>query len=306
MKKYLAHRLVAALATIWLMSVIVFVGVRFIGDPVHLLLPPEATVQDRAVLSRELGLSEPLPLQYVSYASHLLRGDVGRSFVTGQPAFEVLSARAVPSALLAGTALLISLVIGVPAGIAAATRHDTVATRISNIVAGFGLAAPSFFIALLLIRWLAVDLQLLPTSGYGTARHLVIPALSLSLYTSAALFRLTQAAMTDVLQTEFIRFARIKGISRRSVIYRHALKNCSLVILTFSASQFGMLLTGAVSVEVIFGWPGIGGAMVDAISQFDYTVIQAAALLVLGLFVLINLVLDIAYGWLDPRIRLAS
>ncbi|HEM7843188.1 ABC transporter permease (plasmid) [Burkholderia multivorans] len=306
MKQYLIHRLIAATATLWLMSVIVFVGVRLIGDPVHLLLPPEATEQDRAVLRNELGLSRPLPQQYLAYISHLLRGDVGRSFVTGQPAFEVLGAHAGPSAQLAGTALLISLIAGIPAGIAAATHPGAIATRVANVAAGFGLAAPSFFVALLLVRWLSVDLHLLPTSGYGSARHLVIPALSLSLYMSAALFRLTQSAMADVLRTEFIRFARIKGISRHAVIYRHALKNCVLVILTFSASQFGMLLTGAVSIEVIFGWPGIGGAMVDAISQFDYTVIQAAALLVLSVFVLINFLLDIVYGWLDPRIRHAS
>ncbi|MDR8761957.1 ABC transporter permease [Burkholderia multivorans] len=305
MKRYVLQRLLAAAITIWLMSMIVFVGVRFVGDPVHLLLPPEATEQDRAVLRDELGLAKPLPQQYLSYVVHLMHGDIGRSFVTGQPAFEVLRARLAPSAILAGAALVLSLLTGVPGGIAAALHPYAVMTRVAQIVASLGLAIPSFLIALLLIRWLSVDAGLLPTSGYGTWRHLVIPAISLSLYMGGALFRLTQSAMSDVLRTEFIRFARIKGISRHAVIYRHALKSCALIILTFSASQFGMLLTGAVSVEVIFGWPGIGGVMVDAISQFDYTVIQAAALMVLGLFVLLNLLLDLAYGWLDPRIRLA-
>lgn len=306
MKKYLLLRIGSALVTLWLMSVLVFVSVRLIGDPTHLLLPPEATAHDRDVLREQMGLNKPLPIQYAIYAGNLLRGDVGTSFITGQSAVAVLVPRIVPSLLLAGTALLISLILGVPAGIAAAQRPQGKVARITDLLATFGLAAPAFLVALLLIRWLSVDLRWLPTNGYGTLAHLVIPALSLSLYSTAALYKLTQSTMSDILRADFIRFARIKGISQRSVIFKHALKSASLPILTFSASQFGLLIAGAVSVEVIFGWPGIGGAMVDAISQFDYTVIQAVALVVVLLFVLINLIVDVLYGWLDPRIRLAN
>ncbi|MBV6826509.1 ABC transporter permease [Pseudomonas sp. PD9R] len=306
MKKYFLLRIGSALVTVWLMSILVFVSVRLIGDPTHLLLPPEATAQDRQVLREQMGLTKPLPLQYLIYVGNLLQGDVGKSFITGQPAMAVLGPRIMPSILLAGSALLLSLVFGVPGGIAAAQNPRGKAARIGDLLATLGLAAPAFFIALLLIRWLSVDLRWLPTNGYGSFAHLIIPALSLSLYSTAALYKLTQSTMGEILQSDFIRFARIKGISYRSVIFKHALKNASLPILTFSASQFGLLIAGAVSVEVIFGWPGIGGAMVDAISQFDYTVIQAVALVVVLLFVIINLIVDVLYGWLDPRIRLAN
>lgn len=306
MKKYLLLRFGSALVTVWLMSMLVFVGVRLIGDPTHLLLPPEATAQDREVLREEMGLTKPLPLQYLIYVTSLLKGDVGKSFITGQPAMTVLGPRVMPSLLLAGSALLLSLMSGVPAGIAAARNPGGKAARFGDLLASLGLAAPAFFIALLLIRWFSVDLRWLPTNGYGSFSHLVIPALSLSLYSTAALYKLTQSTMGEILQSDFIRFARIKGISNRSVIFKHALKSASLPILTFSASQFGLLIAGAVSVEVIFGWPGIGGAMVDAISQFDYTIIQAVALVVVLLFVIINFIVDVLYGWLDPRIRLAN
>lgn len=306
MKKYLLLRIGSALVTVWLMSVLVFVSVRLIGDPTHLLLPPEATAQDRQQLREQMGLTKPLPVQYLIYAGHLLQGDVGTSFITGQPAMAVLGPRILPSMLLAGTALLLSLLLGVPGGIAAAQFPRGKVARVGDLLATLGLAAPAFFVALLLIRWFSVDLRWLPTNGYGSLAHLVIPALSLSLYSTAALYKLTQSTMGEILQSDFIRFARIKGISQRSVIFRHALKNASLPILTFSASQFGLLIAGAVSVEVIFGWPGIGGGMVDAISQFDYSVIQAVALVVVLLFVIINLIVDVLYGWLDPRIRLAN
>lgn len=306
MKKYFLLRIGSALVTVWLMSVLVFVSVRMIGDPTHLLLPPEATAEDREVLREQMGLTKPLPLQYVIYVGNLLQGDVGKSFITGQPAMAVLGPRVMPSLLLAGSALFLSLLFGVPGGIAAARNPKGKAARIGDLLATLGLAAPAFFIALLLIRWFSVDLRWLPTNGYGSFAHLIIPALSLSLYSTAALYKLTQTTMGEILQSDFIRFARIKGISNRSVIFKHALKNASLPILTFSASQFGLLIAGAVSIEVIFSWPGIGGAMVDAISQFDYTVIQAVALVVVLLFVIINLIVDVLYGWLDPRIRLAN
>lgn len=306
MKKYFLLRIGSALVTVWLMSILVFVSVRLIGDPTHLLLPPEATAQDRQVLREQMGLTKPLPLQYLIYVGNLLQGDVGKSFITGQPAMVVLGPRIMPSMLLAGSALFLSLLFGVPGGIAAAQNPRGKAARFGDLLATLGLAAPAFFIALLLIRCLSVDLRWLPTNGYGSFAHLIIPALSLSLYSTAALYKLTQSTMGEILQSDFIRFARIKGISPRSVIFKHALKNASLPILTFSASQFGLLIAGAVSVEVIFGWPGIGGAMVDAISQFDYTVIQAVALVVVLLFVIINLIVDVLYGWLDPRIRLAN
>lgn len=306
MKKYFLLRIGSALVTVWLMSILVFVSVRLIGDPTHLLLPPEATAQDRQVLREQMGLTKPLPLQYLIYVGNLLHGDIGKSFITGQPAMAMLGPRIMPSMLLAGSALFLSLLFGVPGGITAAQHPRGKTARIGDFLATLGLAAPAFFIALLLIRWLSVDLRWLPTNGYGSFAHLIIPALSLSLYSTAALYKLTQSTMGEILQSDYIRFARIKGISQRSVIFKHALKSACLPILTFCASQFGLLIAGAVSVEVIFGWPGIGGVMVDAIAQFDYTVIQAVALVVVLLFVIINLIVDVLYGWLDPRIRLAS
>lgn len=306
MKKYFLLRIGSALVTVWLMSILVFVSVRLIGDPTHLLLPPEATAQDRQVLREQMGLTKPLPLQYLIYVGNLLHGDIGKSFITGQPAMAMLGPRIMPSMLLAGSALFLSLLFGVPGGVTAAQHPRGKTARIGDFLATLGLAAPAFFIALLLIRWLSVDLRWLPTNGYGSFAHLIIPALSLSLYSTAALYKLTQSTMGEILQSDYIRFARIKGISQRSVIFKHALKSACLPILTFCASQFGLLIAGAVSVEVIFGWPGIGGVMVDAIAQFDYTVIQAVALVVVLLFVIINLIVDVLYGWLDPRIRLAS
>ncbi|MGI4812745.1 MAG: ABC transporter permease [Janthinobacterium lividum] len=306
MAKHLLWKFGSTLLTLLAMTLLIFVTVRLIGDPAHTLLPPEATPADRMVLRHELGLDRPLLTQYLIYLWHLLHGDVGRSFLTNQSAFASLLPEIWPSVLLSGAALLVSVALGLPWGAVAALRPHGVLAGSASVFEMFGLAAPPFLVGLLLIRFFSVQLHWLPTGGFGTLQNLLMPAFALSLYTAAALLRLTRATMQKTLASDYVRFARLKGVPERVLVFRHALKNAALPIVTFAASQFGTLIAGAVSIELVFSWPGIGKSMVDAISQLDFPVVQAAAIVIVLIFVTTNFLTDLLYVWLDPRIRFSA
>ncbi|WP_321795038.1 ABC transporter permease [Caballeronia sp. J97] len=303
MPAYLLRRIGSALLTVWLMSVLIFVLVRMVGDPAYLLMPPEATEADRQLFREQLGLADPVPLQYARFLAGLLRGDMGNSFHFGAPALSMALSRLASSLLLVGVSLALALAVGLSLGVASAVRRGTWIDRIASIFAVLGQAAPPFFVALLLIRLFSVQWGWLPTGGHGSWRHLILPVCALAWYSAAGIARLTRANMLTVLEADYIRMARIKGLPSRVVIGTHALRNAALPIVAFTASQFGVLIGGAVAIETVFSWPGFGSLMVEAISTLDFTVVQAAVIVSVLLFVSINLAVDVIYALVDPRIR---
>jgi peptide/nickel transport system permease protein len=302
---YIFQRLGQAVVTVLVVTMVIFVIIRLIGDPTHLMLPPEATEADRELLRQQMGLSDSVVMQYGRFLWALLHGDMGMSYRFSRPAMEVVLDRIGPTLLLTCTSLCIGVLVGVPLGVASAVRPDSFIDLVSKIIALFGQAAPPFFFGLLFVLLFSVELGWLPTSGYGGPRYLILPSLALGWYSAAGLMRLTRSNMLDVLNSEYVKMARIKGVPERAVIYRHALKNASLPVLTFASLQFGILMGGAVSIESVFAWPGMGKLILDSIANLDYTVVQAAVTVSALLFTLINLAVDILYAYIDPRIRYA-
>lgn len=303
MLAYVLRRLGSALVTVWLMSMLIFVLVRMVGDPAYLLMPPEATEADRQLFREQLGLADPVPLQYARFLLGMLRGDIGNSFHFGAPALSMALTRLGSSLVLVGISLALALIVGLAMGVASAVRRDGWIDRFNTLFTVLGQAAPPFFVALLLIRLFSVQWGWLPTGGYGSWRHLILPVCALAWYSAAGTARLTRANMLTVLDADYIRMARIKGLPEHVVIGTHALRNAALPIVAFTASQFGVLIGGAVAIETVFSWPGFCSLMVEAISTLDFTVVQAAVIVSVLLFVSINLVVDVLYAVVDPRIR---
>ncbi|NVH74178.1 ABC transporter permease [Paraburkholderia sp. JPY432] len=303
MLAYVLRRLGSALATVWLMSVVIFVLVRMVGDPAYLLMPPEATEADRQLFRQQLGLADPLPVQYAHFLAGIVHGDMGNSFHFGVPALSMALGRLGASLELVGISLALALFVGLAFGIGAAVARGSWVDRFATLFAVLGQAGPPFFVALLLIRLFSVQLGWLPTGGHGSWKQLVLPVVSLAWYSAAGIARLTRANMLSVLESDFIRMARIKGLPEHVVIGTHALRNAGLPIVAYTASQFGVLIGGAVSIETVFSWPGFGSLMVEAISTLDFTVVQAAVVVSVLLFALIHLFVDVLCALVDPRIR---
>lgn len=305
MTRYISARILQALITVLIVTAIIFVIIRLVGDPTHLMLPPEATEADRQILRQQMGLADPWYIQYLRFLLSLLQGDMGMSYRFSRPAMEVVIDRLFPTLLLTCASLGLGVVVGIPLGIASAIRPGSLIDAVAKIIALFGQAAPPFFFALLFVRFFSVELHWLPTSGYGRPENLILPSLALGWYSAAGLMRLTRSSMMDVLNAEYVKMAKIKGLPRRVVVNKHALANATLPVLTFGALQFGILMGGAVSIEAIFAWPGLGKLILDSISNLDYAVVQAAVTLSALLFTLVNLAVDILYSFIDPRIRYA-
>ena len=303
MLRHIARKVLELSGTLVAMSVIVFLLGRLTGDPVALLLSEYATEQDRADLTRELGLDQPLPKQYWLFVTRAVQGDLGRS-VAGdrQPAMQLIAERLPASLRLACVALLISLSIGIPLGVLAAMKRGTYIDSSARVVALLGQSVPIFWLGLVLMYVFSVQLGWLPTSGYGDWRHYVLPAVSMALFTVAAVTRLVRVSMIDALSSEYIKLARIKGVSERSVVWKHALRNSLIPVLTYMGAFFATMITGAVVIETVFSWPGIGRLAFDSILSRDFPVMQAVVLVMTGIFMLANLAVDVAYAWLDPRI----
>lgn len=303
---YILRRTGSALITVWLMSIVIFVLVRMVGDPAYLLMPPEATEADRQLFREQLGLADPVPVQYLRFLAGVLHGDMGKSFHFGVPALGMALGRLGASLVLVGTALALALFVGLLLGVASAVRRGSWIDRAASVFAVLGQAAPPFFVALLMIRLFSVQWGWLPTGGHGSVRQMILPVLSLAWYSAAGIMRLTRVNMLGVLDADFIRMARIKGMPEHVVIGTHALRNAALPIVAYTASQFGVLIGGAVSIETVFSWPGFGSLMVEGISTLDFTVVQAAVILSVLLFAAIHLVVDVLCALVDPRIRYRS
>jgi len=282
----------------------VFAIVRVIpGDPARLLAGDFATEQIVDELRAKWRLNDPLPVQYAAYIGGLVRGDFGRSITTSTPILPELTERFLRTLELAVAGILVSIVIGGAAGIVSAVRRSSLIDYAATALALTGISTPIFWSGLLLILLFSVRLEWLQANGSGTLRHLVLPALSLGLFGAGVLARQTRSGMLEVLGQDFVRTARAKGLPERVVVVKHALKNALIPVVTVLGDQFGRLLGGAILTETVFAWPGMGRYLIESISQRDYPAVQGAILVFAAAVVIINLLVDLSYGVLDPRVR---
>ena len=302
---FLAYRLFRTLIALWLVSTVVFVVIRLSGDPVPLLLPPDAPVAEMERVRHDLGLDRPLAVQYAVFIGNVLRGNFGRSIHFRQPAMEVALSYLPATFELGLAAFLIAVVVAFPIGVFSAVRRNSPLDHAAMGLALIGQSAPTFFLGILFILVFSLRLDLFPTSGRGDWRYLVLPALTLGAFAMASIARITRSAVLEVQRADYIRTARAKGVGEFMVIAKHTLKNAALPILTITGLQFGTLLGGAVVTETVFSWPGMGRLAIQSIYNRDYPVVQSTVFIAAVLFIFINLVLDALYGALDPRARAA-
>lgn len=304
MRIFLVRRLAQSLVVLLGVSFVVFFILHLTGDPAAVLLPPEASAEDIARFREAMGFNDPVLVQYGRFLSGALRGDFGESIRHGEPAFALVVERMPATFELAGAALLLALALSIPIGILSAVRRNTLVDYVSTVFALLGQSMPTFWLGIMLILFFSVSMNLLPSSGRGTFQHLILPAVTLGLFTTARITRLTRSGMLEVLSQDYIRTARAKGVSDPPVVWKHALKNAAIPIVTIVGIELGTLLGGSVITETIFAWPGVGRLSVQAIYNRDYPVVQASVFLLATTFVVVNLLVDMAYTYLDPRIRL--
>jgi ABC-type dipeptide/oligopeptide/nickel transport system permease component len=304
MQRYILKRIFQSLLTLLVLSMIVFFMVRLTGDPVMLMLPDDASYEDVMQLRQALGLDRPLPVQYWMFLSKAIRGDFGRSIKGQVPVLDLLQERFPNSIKLGLVSLAITTVLAFPLGVMAAVKKGTTIDTLANMIAVLGQSLPQFWVGIVLIQVFAVQLRWLPVAGTGSFWHYILPGFTLGWFLVAGIMRLLRSSMLDVLDSEFVKLARIKGVSPRGVIWKHALKNAFMPVLTFAAIYLAILITGAILVETVFAWPGLGQLIYQGIVYRDFPVIQAVVLLTALIVVSVNFVVDIAYAYLDPRIRL--
>ena len=303
MQRYILKRLFYALISLVLLSITIFCLVRVTGDPAILMADPGAKEEDLQIIRKDFGLDKPWPVQYAVFVSNLVRGDFGKSIYYRIPAFDLYMQRLPASLLLAAVAMAISLLIGIPIGIFSAVRVNTWVDNFGKIFAILGLSLPSFWVGLLLILTLSVYLNWLPSSGSGTFQHILMPAFSLGWVFTAGYMRLARSAMLEVLGSEYVKLARIKGLPEKLVIGKHAFKNAVIPVLTFAGINLVLMVNVAVVVESVFAWPGIGRLLFEGIQFRDFPIVQTTVLLGGVMIVVVNLVVDILYAYIDPRIH---
>jgi peptide/nickel transport system permease protein len=300
---YLVQRLLLVAVVIWGAATLAFTLLYLSGDPTNLLLPLDAAPEVREAFRRAQGYDQPLLVQYGRYLSDLLRGDFGTSLRNNQPALRLVLESFPPTLRLAGLSLLVAVLIAVPAGVIAANRRGSVAEFSIMTGALLGQAMPVFWLALMLILVFGLNLRWLPISGSGSWRHYVLPVATLATFSAASIARLTRGGVLSELRSDHVRTARAKGLPHRGVLYKHALRNAAIPVVTVIGLQLGTLVSGAIITETIFAWPGIGRFVLLAVSQRDFPVVQASVVVFAFLLALINLAVDLLYAVLDPRIR---
>jgi len=303
MLRFLLQRTVQMVAVFLLIALVIFSLLVLAGDPIELLLPPAAGLDQIQALQRSLGLDQPWYVQYLKFLRNAMRGDLGTSFYFGEPAVKLVLERLPASLELVLWTMLVSTIIAIPLGVVAAVRGGSWLDRGVLVGSLVGISAPTFWIGIVLIAAFAVALGVLPSSGRGTWAHLVLPVATLSFYRVALFVRLIRAGMLDVLSQDYIRTARAKGLLERVVVYRHALRNTLIPLVTIGGIQMGGLIAFAVVTEKIFAWPGMGRLLLLSIERLDYPVVVAYAIVTAAVFVVINLAVDVLYVLLDPRIR---
>ena len=306
MQRYLVGRLLQSVVSLFVVSMVVFALVRFSGDPIAIMAPPEATQQDIELIRAYLGLDRPWTVQYWRFATRALQGDFGQSIRFRRPAMDLIFERYGATLELGGLAVLIVIVVAIPVGVHAAVRRGTALDYVARGFAALGQAVPPFWLGLLLVLLFGVLLRLLPTSGRGTPLHILLPGITLGWFAVAGLMRLTRSAMLDVLGSEYVKLARIKGLPERQVIWKHAFKNAALPVVTFAALLFVALLNGSIIVETVFSWPGLGLLVIEAVDSRDYPIVQAVVMCLSAMYIGVNLIVDMLYAYLNPKIRYSA
>jgi len=303
MLTYIARRLLLVIVVVWGAATLAFGLLYLSGDPVNLLLPLDASPEARDELRRAYGFDQPLYVQYGRYLVKLVHGDFGTSLRSEEPALDLVLQRMGPTLLLAGWGLLFAVLFGVPAGVLAAVRKGSFIELITMTLALLGQSVPVFWLGLMLILVFGLKLHWLPISGAGSWKHLILPTIAVGTFVTASIARLTRSGVIQELRSDHVRTARAKGLSGRVVVYKHALRNAAIPVVTIIGLQLGALLSGAVITETIFAWPGIGRFVLIAVSQHDFPVVQATVVVFALMLAFINLIVDLAYLWLDPRVR---
>lgn len=304
MLSYVLKRLSHTLLVIVGISIVSFVFLQLSGDPVGLMLPQDATSQQIEDLRHKLGLDDPVVVQYLRFVGNALRGDLGRSLFSNEPVAALILERLPATVELAFFSMAFALVIALPIGIVSALKRDTLIDTASMVLALFGLSMPHFWLGIMMIMLFSVQLGWLPTSGRGSFAQIIMPAAAMGISMVALFARLTRSTLLEVLGQDYVRTARAKGLPEYIVIGKHALKNAMIPLVTMIGMEFGLLLGGAVIIETVFAWPGVGRLIVQAIMDRDYPVVQGAVMLLSMIFVIVNLLVDLAYGWLDPDVSL--
>ena len=304
MQRFILIRVFHSILALLAISMIIFFLARISGDPIEMLLPIEATDEEFEQVRAAWGLDKPLPVQYITYLGNVLRGNFGQSIKwQGEDALSLVLERFPATLELAFLSLGVSAAIALPIGVIVAVKKDTGIDFAGKIIALMGQSLPSFWLGLMLMWIFSVQFGLLRTSGHGTLRHLILPSIALGYFQVAAVMRLTRSSMLEVLDTEFVKLARIKGLSETKVIWKHCLRNALIAPLTYFGLILGGFLTGSVVTETVFTWPGVGLLAVDAVRARDFQVVQSVVVFFAFIFIVCNLVVDILYAYLDPRIR---
>lgn len=303
MQRYILKRLAQTLVTIWIVTLVVFMLTRITGDPVDLLLSPDASAEDRAVARKAWGLDQPVYIQYWRYVSGMMRGDFGTSIKWDEPTLNIFLERFGATVQLATFAMVVSATFGITIGVLSAKAPGGKIDTFGRAWALAGQSMPTFWVGIMLILIFAVWLRVLPTSGTGGFRNLILPGFTLGWYSMAAFTRLARSAMLNVLDSEYIKMCRIKGLPERLVVWKHAVKNASLPILTLFGVQFVQFLSGSLVTETVFAWPGVGRLAVWSVYSRDYPVVQTIVVIVSSGYLFVNLFIDILYAYIDPRIR---
>ena len=306
MKQYIITRIGYCLLSLFLLSLTIFFFVRVTGDPATLLVEPGASPDDIAAIHHQFGLDRPLLVQYGLFMVSVVTGDLGQSFYYRTPVLELYWSRLPYSVMLATAAMAFSLLLGIPSGILASVQVGRFWDNAGKVFALLGLSLPSFWVGLVMILIFSVYLGWLPSSGSGTPLHLIMPAFALGWYFAASHMRLTRSSMLEVLGSEYVKLARLKGLPQSLVIAKHAFKNALIPVLTLAGINFVIMISVAVVVETVFAWPGVGRLLYEGIAFRDFPVVQGTVLMLGAMTVIVNLVVDVLYAVIDPRIRLAS
>jgi len=302
-RRYVVQQLAQLVVVVIGISMLAFAILHVIGDPVLLLLPQNAGKEEYERYHKLLGLDKPLYIQYWKFASHAVQGDFGKSWYTDTPAFKLVLERMPPTIYLTVAGLIVALLIALPLGILAALKRHSPVDNLCTIVAVAGQAMPIFWLGIMLIIIFAVRLKALPASGYGTWEHFLMPAFTLGAFLAPITMRLVRSGVIEVMNMDFIKTARAKGVAERMVVVKHAFRNACIPVITVLGLQFGQLLGGAIITETVFAWPGVATLTVDSIRNQDFPVVQCAVILLALVIVTVNLIVDLIVGLIDPRIR---
>ena len=303
MQRFIIGRVIQSVVSMFVVSVVVFALVRLSGDPIQIMMPAEASKADIELVRAHLGLDRPWIVQYWRFATQALQGDFGRSVRFRRPALDLVAERYGATLELGGLAVLIVIAVALPVGVYSAVHRGSALDYAARAFAALGQAVPPFWLGLVLVLIFGVMLHLLPTSGRGTPLHVLLPGITLGWFAVAGLMRLTRSSMLDVLGSEYVKLARIKGLPERRVIWRHAFKNAALPVVTFAALLFVALLNGSIIVETVFGWPGLGLLVIEAVDSRDYPIVQAVVMCLSAMYIGVNLAVDVLYAYLNPKIR---